>query len=65
MSRIHIVAVGGGIDNELDVVWPVRGRVGHLNLLPVFMVVREGSVEHAEPRWSRQVLSHHADVYFC
>ena len=50
-GRIYIMVVGGGVDNELNVVGPPESGIRHLDLLSVVMMVRDGSVKHAEPRW--------------
>ena len=56
-SSVHVMVVGSGVDNKLDVVRPTRGGVGHFNLLPIVVVVRDGLVEHTEPHWCGEVAS--------
>lgn len=56
--------VGGSVDYELNVMGPSRSGVWHLDLLPVVMVVRDGSVKHTKPLWCGEVLSYHTDVHF-
>ena len=47
--------VSSGVDDELDVVWPARGGVRHVNLLPIPVMVRDGSIEHTEPSWCSEI----------
>ena len=51
MSRIYVVIMGGSVNNELNIVRPMKSGVRYFNLLPVFVVVGNGSVEHAEALW--------------
>ena len=64
MGGVYVVVVRGGVNNELDIVWPSRGGVGHIDLLPISVVVRIGSIEHTEPSWHSEVTAYHADVHF-
>ena len=42
------MVVGGGVNDELDVVGPAKSGVGHFNFLPIVVVVGNGPVEHAK-----------------
>ena len=63
-SGIHVVIVGGGVDYKLNVMGPLESGVQHFDFLPIVVMVRNGSVEHAKPLWCGQVSPHHADVHF-
>ena len=64
VGGVDIVVVGVGVNNELNVVRPSRGRVGHVDFLPVTVMVGVGSIEHAEPSWRSKILAYHADIDF-
>ena len=58
------MVVNSSVDYKLNVMGPSGSGIRHLNLLPVVMVVRNGSIEHTEPLWCGEVSSYHTDVYF-
>ena len=64
LGCIYIVVVGGSVDYELDIVRPTRSAVGHVNLLPIVVMVGDGSVEHAKALWCSEISSYHTDVHF-
>ena len=36
---VYVMVMSGGIDDELDIMWPLRSGVGHVDFLPIAMVV--------------------------
>ena len=40
--------VGSSVNDELNVVGPMKGGIQHFDLLPVLVMVRNSSVEHTE-----------------
>ena len=54
-SSVHIMVVSSGVNDKLDIMRPMRGGVGHFNLLPIVVVVWNGLIKHAEPRWRSEV----------
>ena len=46
---IHVVVMGGGVNDELNVVRPSMSANRHFNLLAIVMVIGNSAVEHAEP----------------
>ena len=48
---IHVMVVSGSVNDELNVVRPSKSGIQHLDLLSVLVMIRDGSIEHAEPRW--------------
>src|SRR6202012_3644329 len=61
---VDVVVMSVGVDDELDIVRPPRSSVWHVDLLPITMVVRIGSIEHAEPSWRSEISAYHADIDF-
>ena len=61
---IHIVVVGGGVNDKLDIVRPTMSAVRHFDPLAIVVVVGNGAFEHAEPLWCGEVTAHHANIDF-
>ena len=64
MGGVHVVVVRVGVDEELNIVRPSGGRVGHVDFLSIAVMVRIGSIEHAEPSWRSEVTAYHANIDF-
>ena len=64
MGGVNIVVVGVGVNDELDVMRPAGGRVGHVDFLPVTVMVGVGSIEHAESSGRSEVTAYHANIDF-
>ena len=63
-SSVNVMVVGVSVDNELNVMGPSGGRVGHVNFLPIVVMVGVGSIEHVEPSWRSEISAYHADINF-
>ena len=61
---IDIVVMSVSVDEELDVMGPLGGRVGHVDLLSVTVMVGIGSIKHAKPSWRSEITAYHADIDF-
>ena len=64
MRCIYIVVMGGGVNDELDIMRPALSAVWHFDLLAVVVMVGDGTVEHAKPLWCGKVAAYHANIHF-